>query len=137
MKISLKKIEETGFHIQPNLSPETNIKWYLAVKMIVPAVGDEFSIEMFSSARKDGSNYHLAGSSAVLTFEVKGLDSVVFRRGSSKVRMDEELVVITLNVAVNTLRGIMAARFKDTVLEDKPLPLCDPWTLMENIEIKS
>lgn len=133
--MSLRKIEETGFSMRPNLAIGTDIVWSLASRMDVNANDNELSLELFATAERTDNRERVAVSSVRVTFNVNELDSYVSKLGNGKVRMKEGLIITCLNASINTLRGVMASQFKGTVLEDNPLPLCDPKTVMENMKI--
>lgn len=69
---------------------------------------------------------------AVATFEVEGLASLIEENGQEKI-MPTPLMMNMLGIAVGALRGIVAVRTADTPLRRRPLPIIDLDTLMRRL----
>lgn len=69
---------------------------------------------------------------AVATFEVEGLASLIEENGQEKI-LPTPLMMNMLGIAVGALRGIVAVRTADTPLRRRPLPIIDLDTLMRRL----
>ena len=69
---------------------------------------------------------------AVATFEVEGLASLIEENGQEKI-LPTPLMMDMLGIAVGALRGIVAVRTADTPLRRRPLPIIDLDTLMRRL----
>lgn len=69
---------------------------------------------------------------AVATFEVEGLASLIEENGQEKI-LPTPLMMNMLGIAVGALRGIVAVRTADTSLRRRPLPIIDLDTLMRRL----
>ena len=69
---------------------------------------------------------------AVATFEVEGLASLIEENGQEKI-LPTPLMMNMLGIAVGALRGIVAVRTADTPLRRRPLPIIDLDTLRRRL----
>lgn len=132
IQIRLIQVEEKSFkydlsEVLLTTFDENNLKINIGYKLLPDLNANIIAVEI--TAKYLYSDSELIEYTSSLTFKSPNLSDII-EITDNKIIEKTVIIPTLLNVAIGTLRGMLAIKTTGTILKDFPLPLIDPNSLL-------